>query len=223
VATYEGTLGTFPEDAARAWRVGGYRGLVKEIRRRGWDRVGGYVRRLVIETDLSQLGEIAPPVGVDIRPFTWNDWSLLGDMARHRLVPEFDEAAARGRICLVAWRQRQAVGYAWFSDTIESRHESEGLLLPDDATFVWEVEVSRDEHDVAAALMRAGLWLARERGFRRSWMIGHPDNVATLCTVAEVAPSSVLGTVARVKVLAWVRSWYRGLSSPVPIRALVSR
>jgi hypothetical protein len=33
----------------------------------------------------------------------------------------------------------------------------------------------------------------------------------------------VLGTVARVKVLAWVRSWYRGLSSPVPIRALVSR
>ena len=223
MAKYEGTLGTFSDDAARAWRAGGWAGLVKEIRRRVWDGIGGYVRRVVIETDLSQLGDISPPGSVDIRPFAWSDWSLLGDMARHRLAPQFDEAAALGRICLVAWRERQAVGYAWFSDRIENRHEGYDLLLPDDATFIWEVEVSRDDQEVAAALIRAGLWLARERGFRRSWMIAHPDNVATLCTVAQVAPSSMLGTAARVKVLAWMRSWYRALGAPVPIRVLVSR
>ena len=220
---YEGDLRTFREDTARAWRAGGWTGVVNEVRRRVWDQIGGYVRRLVIETDLSQLGEISPPVSVDIRPFAWTDWTLLGDMARHRLASQFDAAAAAGRICLVAWRQRQAVGYAWFADTADRHHDTYGLLLPDDATFIWQVEVSRDDQEVAAALIRAGLWLARTRGFRRSWMIAHPDNVATLCTVADVAPSSVLGTVARVKVLAWMRSWYRGLSAPVPIRIPLSR
>src|SRR5438105_3698106 len=136
---------SFPEDVARAWRAGGWSGVLKELRHRVWDRMGGYVRRTVIETDLAELGEIYPPLSVDIRPFNRTDWSLLGDMARHRLAPEFDEAAALGRICLVAWRHRQAVGYAWFSDYIEDRQKSYNLPLPNDATFIWAVEVSRNE------------------------------------------------------------------------------
>ena len=153
-------------------------------------------------------------------------------MARHRLASQFDAAAAAGRICLVAWRQRQAVGYAWFADTADSHDDTYGhgltitigSLIPSPAGGAPSANPpAPDDQEVAAALIRAGLWLARTRGFRRSWMIAHPDDVATLCTVADVAPSSVLGTVGRVKVLAWMRSWYRGLSAPVPIRIPLSR
>ena len=71
---------------------------------------------------------------------------------------------------------------------------------------------------VAAALLSTGLQWGRDRGFQHSWMIIHPDNVASLRAIASVAPSRVLGTVARIKVLSWVRSRYRALSAPVPIQ-----
>jgi hypothetical protein len=48
-------------------------------------------------------------------------------------------------------------------------------------------------------------------------MIIQPDNIASLRAIASVAPSRVLGTVARIKVLSWMRSRYRALSAPVPI------
>jgi hypothetical protein len=66
-------------------------------------------------------------------------------------------------------------------------------------------------------LLSQGLQLGRERGFQRSWMIIHPDNIASLRAIASIAPSRVLGTVARLKVLSWMRSRYRALSAPVPI------
>jgi GNAT superfamily N-acetyltransferase len=216
---YIADIRSFPGDAVRAWRAGGWTAVQEEIRKRTLDRVGGYVRRFVIETDLSRLAEMPPPEGVDIRVFSGPDWLLLGDMARSRLAPRFGEAAAAGRICLVAWKRRQAVGYAWFSPSIESRHESYDLPLPADTIYVWQVEVTRSERreDVAAALLSNGLRLGRERGFQRSWIIVHPDNIGSLRAIASVAPSRVLGTVARLKVLSWMRSRYRALSAPVPI------
>ena len=146
-------------------------------------------------------------------------------MGRSRLVPQFGEATAAGRICLVAWKRRQAVGYAWFSPVIESRHESYDLLLPSDTIYIWQVEVSRNERrqGVATALLSSGLKFGRDQGYRRSWIIIHPDNVASLRTIASLAPSRVLGTVARLKVLSWMRSWYSALSSPVPIEIPVTR
>lgn len=218
-------LRNFPVDAARAWRVGGWTEVREEIRKRTLDRVGGYVRRFVIETDLSRLAEVAAPEGVEIRPFEGPDWSLLGDMTRSRLTHGFDEATAAGRICLVAWKRRQAVGYAWFSPRIENRYENYALPLPADTIYIWQVEVSRSERrqGVAAALLSSGLQLARTRNFCRSWIIVHPDNVASLRTIASVAPSRVLGTVARIKVLSWIHSRYRALSAPVQLEGMLSR
>ncbi len=216
---------TFPGDTLRAWRTGGWAGVRDELQRRTLDRLGGYVRRFVVETDLARLAEMAPPDEVEIRPFSGPDWLLLGDMARSRLAPQFGQAAAAGRTCLVAWNRRQAVGYAWFSPSVETRHESYDLQLPSDAIYIWQLEVVRAERrrGVAAALLSSGLMLSRAHGFRRSWMIIQPDDVASLRAIASVAPSRVLGTVARVKVLSWMRSRYRALSAPVPIEGTLSR
>ncbi len=117
------------------------------------------------------------------------------------------------------------MGYAWFSPRIENRHESYDLPLPADTIYIWQVEVSRSERrqGVAAALLSSGLQLARTRNFCRSWIIIHPDNVASLRTIASVAPSRVLGTVARIKVLSWIHSRYRALSAPVHIEGTLSR
>jgi GNAT superfamily N-acetyltransferase len=218
-------LRTLPGDVARAWRASGWVAVRDELRKRTVDRIGGYVRRYVVETDLSRLADIAPPREVEIRVFQGSDWNLLGDMLRSRLVHQFGQAAAEGRICLVAWSRRRAVGYAWLSPAVESRHECYDLPLPSDAIYIWQVEVLRGERrpGVAAALLSSGLRLGRERGFRRSWMIVHPDRIAVLGAIAGVAPSRVLGTVARLKVLSWIRSRYRALSAPVPIEITLTR
>ena len=216
---YVDDVRTFPGDALRARRAGGWSAVRDELRKRTVDRLGGYARRFVVETDLTRLAEMSPPEEVEIRAFSGPDWLLLGDMARSRLIDQFGEAAAAGRVCLVAWKRRQAVGYAWFSPTIEGRHESYDLPLPPNAIYIWQLEVARHERrqGVAAALLSSGLQLSRDRGFQRSWMIIQPDNIASLRAIASVAPSRVLGTVARIKVLSWMRSRYRALSAPVPI------
>ena len=219
---YASDVRTFPADAARAWRTAGWEAVRGEVRRRTLDRIGVYGRRFVIETDLSRLAELTPPSEVDIRPFSGGDWSLLGDMMRAQLTSQFDEAAAAGRTCLVAWKRRHAVGYAWFSTKIESRHERYDLPLPSDTVYIQQIEVSREErgHGVAAALLSAGLRLGRERGFHRSWIIVDPKNLASVPAIASVAPSRVLGIVARLRLLGWMRCRYRALHTPVPIETL---
>ena len=225
LAKYVHDIRTFPEDAVRAWRAAGGTGVRDEIRRRTLDRVGGYVRRFVLEADLSGLVDMPAPDGVDIRPFSGPDWLLLGDMARSHLGPRFHEAAGAGRTCLVAWKQRQAVGYIWFSPAVEVRHESYDLQLPPYTNYIWQIEVIRHErrHGVAAALLSRGLKLSWDEGFQRSWMVVHPKKVGSLRSIARVAPTRVLGTVARIKVLSWMRSWYRSLNAPVPIELTLPR
>ena len=225
LAQFVQDIRTFPEDAVRAWRAGGGVAVREEIRRRTLDRVGGYVRRFVVEADLSGLVDMPPPDGVDIRPFSGPDWLLLGDMARTHLALSFYEAAAAGRICLVAWKQRQAVGYIWFSPAVEVQHESYDLQLPPYTNYIWQIEVVRHErrHGVAAALLSRGLRLSRDEGFQRSWMMVHPKKVGSLRSIPRVAPARVLGTVARIKVLSWMRSWYRSLNAPVSIELTLPR
>jgi GNAT superfamily N-acetyltransferase len=214
---------TFPADAARAWRAGGWPAVLEEMRRRVFDRVGGYERRYVVEVDLSGLTDRPLPAEVEILPFSGPDWLLLGDMARSQLIPRFSGAAAAGRVCLVAWKRRRAVGYAWFSSQIESRHESYDLPLPAYTNCIWQLEVTRSERrqGIAAALLSRGLTLSRDRGFQRSWIIIHPRNLSSFQALAGVAPTQVLGTVACIKILSRMRSWYRALSAPVPIELSV--
>ena len=194
-----------------------------EIRRRAFDPIGGYRRRYLVEADLVRLAELDPPSGVEIRPFNGPDWSLMGDIVPERLTSQFDDAAAAGRTCLVAWKRRQAVGYAWFSTKIESRHERYDLPLPPDAVYIQQIEVSPDERrqGLAAALLSAGLRNGRDRGFHRSWIILDPRNAASVRTIASVAPSRVLGIVRRLRLLGWMRCQYRALHAPVRIEPLM--
>ncbi len=181
-------------------------------------------RKYLIEADLTRLAELAPPSDVDIRRFSGPDWTLLGDMLQGGRAEEFDQAAAAGRTCLVAWKRRRAVGYAWFSSTIESRHERYDLPLPSDAVYIHQLRVRRSERrqGVASALLSAGLRHGRDRGLRRSWIILDPGNVASVRTIAGVAPSLVLGVVSRLRLPGWIRCWYRALHAPFPIQIRAS-
>ena len=212
-------LRSLSRDVLRAWRLGRWLSALEELWLGTLARLGGYGRRFVVEADLTRLAEMTMPDQIEVRVFLANDWALLGDLARERLAPQFDCAADAGRICLVAWRQRRALGYAWFSPKVEGEHEDYDLPLPSDAMYISQLYVAPDEQprEVAAALLGAGLRLWRDRGFRRTWVILHPNRLTSLCPVATLAPSKVLGTVARLKVFAWMRSWYRALHVPVPI------
>lgn len=217
---YVNDLKTFPDDAARAWRSDGVAGVWLELRRRTVDRAGGYSSYLVIEADISTVREIPMPDGIEIRPFTGPDWSLLGDLAGYRRTRCFAAAAEAGRVCLVAWRGSTAVGYIWFSDAIEQRHENFELPLPVDATYLSQIQVARSERGrgVGAALASFGLLLEKGQGHRRAWMMIRSDNLAPQSIIASLAPSRVLGTVSRVKMTSWMRTRFLVLTTPQPLR-----
>jgi GNAT superfamily N-acetyltransferase len=219
---YVNDLETFPQDAVRAWRSAGAAGVWLETRRRTIDRAGGYSSYLVIEADLSTTREIPVPDGIEIRPFTGDDWTRLGDLAGHRLTRSFAAAAGAGRVCLVAWRGPTAVGYIWFSPAIEQHYENFTLPLPMDAVYLWQIQVSRSERrrGVGAALVNWGLRMAWQQGNRRSWMITRRDNLAAQSTITSVASSRVLGTVRRIKVRSWMHTRFLMLPTPQSLRVV---
>jgi len=188
------------------------------------DRLGGYGQKFVVETDLSRLAELDPPSEVDIRPFKEADWSLLGDIMPKSLTVELDDPGAEGRTCLVAWKRRHAVGYAWFYPEVDCKHERCALPLPPDAVYIRQLEVDRSERrqGLAAALLSAGLKLRRDQGYQRSWVVLDPKNTASVRTIASVAPCQVLGTVAWLRIFGWIRCRYRTLHAPFPIDTRLS-
>ncbi|MEO8090881.1 MAG: GNAT family N-acetyltransferase [Gemmatimonadales bacterium] len=218
---YVSDLEAFPQDAVRAWRSAGAAGVWLETRRRTFDRAGGYSRYLVVEADLSTTRDIPVPDGVEIRPFTGDDWTLLGDMAGHRLTKCFAAAAGSGRVCLVAWRGSTAVGHIWFSPAIEQRYENFALPLPSEAIYLWQIQVSRSERrkGVGAALGSCGLRAARQQGNRLAWMITRSDNLAAQRSLASVASSRVVGTLTRIKVRSWMHTRFLLLPVPQPLPA----
>jgi hypothetical protein len=46
-AGYLSDVRSFPGDALRAWRIGGWDGVREELQKLTLDRLGGYVRRFV--------------------------------------------------------------------------------------------------------------------------------------------------------------------------------
>jgi ribosomal protein S18 acetylase RimI-like enzyme len=216
---YARDLRSLPNDVAAAWRSDGAAGVTLQLRRRSIDRLGGYVRYIVIEADMLPL-QPHDPSDCEIRCFTDADWSLLGDLVPLRLVAIFEAARSAGRICLVAWQGTTAEGYIWLSPSVEERHENFALELPADAIYLWQIQVTRSarRRGVGAALIRAAFHLAAERGVRRSWMITRRDNIAAQRTIAAVSSCRVLGTLSRVKVAAWMRSSFVRFPEPFQLR-----
>jgi GNAT superfamily N-acetyltransferase len=219
---YAHDLRTFPRDATSAWHSAGGKGVWDEVRRRTLDRLGGYTARLLVETDLTRLADIPSPEGLEIREFAGPDWSAMGQLVRragHRQAA----AAAAGRVCLVAWREGQAVGCAWFSGRLERRYEGYDLPMPADTVYIWQVEVVPEERrrGVAAALVASGLQRARTDGSLRGWAIVDRRNRASLRSFAKLGPSHVVGSVARLKVGSWMRSQCRPLPVPIPTKAVI--
>src|SRR4051794_41890151 len=88
---------TFPSDGLRAWRTGGWLALRKEIRRRTLGRLGGYVRRVLIETDLHRLGGAGLPPRGGIPPFYRPHWTPPGENGPSREPPQVGGAQGAGR------------------------------------------------------------------------------------------------------------------------------
>lgn len=214
---------TLPRDAASAWRTDGAAGVWTELRRRTVDRAAGYVRYIVLEADLECFERVPAPDGVVIRPFTDPDWASLGALVTCRVAPVFTAALRAGRVCLVAWRGSEALGYIWFSPAVEHRYESFALPLPPDTIYLWQLQVTRSarRQGLGGALISAGFEWAVQQGFRRSWMITSPANTAAQKTVTTVTAGRVLGSISRVKVASWMHSRYAPLQESLPLKGYI--
>jgi ribosomal protein S18 acetylase RimI-like enzyme len=97
---------------------------------------------------------------------------------------------ARGRHCLIAWRNEQPVGYTWVSAGIGPDVSVWPLpfQFPSDAAYLWNLYVLPSERSsgIGTALARARLQLARELGFREGWRMVAPTNRASLRTVQKI-------------------------------------
>jgi GNAT superfamily N-acetyltransferase len=221
---YYEDLRTFPADAGEAWRTGGWRGVWDDLRGRTLDRIGNYARHYVIEIDLTQLGELRLPSGIEVGPYNGPDWEVLGDVVGRRVAGQHAEAAAAGRLCVVAWKDGRAIGCSWLSNRIQMRYESYDLPLPPDAVYILGTHVSPAARGlgVGPALIGTVLRLARQQGRNRAWTMIHPDNRASLRATVKVAPGRILGTVARVKLLSWMFNRFRRLDAPLPLEAALT-
>jgi hypothetical protein len=123
---YARDLRSLPNDVAAAWRSDGAAGVTLQLRRRSIDRLGGYVRYIVIEADMLPLQPHAPS-DCEISCFTDADWSLLGDLVPLRLVAIFEDA-------------RRSGGSAWSRGTARRLRDTSGSRLGlrrDTRTSLW--------------------------------------------------------------------------------------
>ncbi|CAN5142259.1 hypothetical protein BH23GEM4_BH23GEM4_01360 [soil metagenome] len=203
---------TFPADAAFGWRNEGWRGVWREVRERTLVRVYRRTRFYLIDQDLHAVNDVPPPAGVVIEPFE-GEWERLAPVATRRQRDRFRRIAGADRVCLVAWRGSEPIGYTWYSLRIEPRVETYDLPLPADATYGWGLYVPPAERGggIGSALVTARLRHARERGFRRSWRIVAVRNAAALRTVEKAVGSGsrVLGEVDFLKLGGRHRTHFR--------------
>jgi GNAT superfamily N-acetyltransferase len=195
---------TFPRDAALAYRNGGVREIWKAIAPRTVYRVIRTGRLVVFAQRLDQAPDIQPPEGVSIASVTAGDWDALTALVPQREMPRFRSLVAAGRHCLVAWRGRQPIGYAWVAERIGPDVTQVPLALPPDAAYLWDLYVVPTErcHGIGSALASARCRIARERGFREGWRMIAPTNHASVRTLVRSGPAiRVIGEFRFVKLI----------------------
>lgn len=213
LAAYSRDLQTLPGDAALAWRWEGARGVWNQLAERTVRRIVRRGRYIIIAQRLDQARDVTPPPGVTIAPFSGLDWSQLAGIATQRDRDSFRRLSERGRVCLVAWRERRPIGYTWFSERIDPEVETLPVPLPACAAYSTDlyVDVSERNSGVGSALVSARLRLARERGFSESWRMIAPKNRASFRTLEKTAGrgARIVGEVSSLKVFRWVHARFR--------------
>jgi GNAT superfamily N-acetyltransferase len=135
-----------------------------------------------------------------------------------RQLDGFRRLQANGRICLVAWRDGRAVGYAWVAERLGPDVTRCPIPLPPHAAYLWDLYVVPSErgNGVGTALAAARLTAARERGFREGWRMIGPDNAASLRTLRSGRALRVVGEVRFVQFLGVLRARFLPCLPPAP-------
>ena len=197
IFSYWRRVAHFPRDSHIAWRTSSWSG-VKNLLPYGSVYRGG--KLLVIEQDLERVHSVSPPEDVEIELFD-GDVSRLFSILPTATREAFNARFAAGRSCLLASRSSNVVGYTWLSPRIDSDIEFLPLALPDDAVYLWDLFVPRNERGggIGSALTGARLALAKQWGFRFGWRAVSPENKPSMRTVEKTGGSQVLGEL----------SWYQ--------------
>jgi len=157
------------------------------------------VRLVVIEQDTGAIAHVAMPAGVRIAPLegTPREDAALDRLLTSGIRGDFAHRLAAGRECLVAWRGDRAIGYTWMSRTVDPAVESLPLALPDDAAYLWDLFVVRDERGsgVGSALTQARLAWAHDAGFARGWRAISPRNRPSVRTAEKTGAVRILGEI----------------------------
>jgi GNAT superfamily N-acetyltransferase len=197
---------TLPADAWLAYQREGVRGVWKSVAARSLHRVfrAGHVAVLVYSLEPEQ--EAALPAGVTITSATDHDWTALGGLVGQRELSEFRHLHAGGHRCLIAWRGREPVGYAWVAD-----HPGPDVTIwplsfefPGSAAYLCKLYVLPSErgHGIGPALTRAQIRVAWESGFREGWGMVATSNRASLRSIQKSSSGArVVGEVRFLQLL----------------------
>jgi ribosomal protein S18 acetylase RimI-like enzyme len=214
---YLDDLRTLPADALLGYRHEGMRGIWKSVAARSVHRLVRVGHLIVFAHSVDGVVEPSLPPGIRIALASDQDWSALAAVAGEREVSRFRTLLARGRRCLIAWRDQTPVGYAWLADQIGPDVVVWPLPLefPASAAYLWNLYVLPTERSngIGSALARARLRLAKEKGFREGWRMVSPSNEPSLRTVRKSASGTrVVGEIRFVQLLG--RSYARFIPHP---------
>ncbi len=183
-------------DVAVGLRTAGPGGFLRQVLDIALGGVRARYELMVIEQRLDELEPRGAPAGVEIRPLEGSPdqlSSILTSRARER----FDARLLANRICLVAWRGEDPVGYTWISPAIDPRVEELPLALPPDAAYMWDLFVLRSERGsgIGSALTSARLEWGRQAGYAKGWRAISPTNRPSIRTAEKTGRMQVLGEI----------------------------
>lgn len=213
-------LRTLPADATLAYRIDGARGVWKAVAARSLHRVVRTGRLIVFAQTLGEGRPPTLPSGVRITKLKAEDCDALAMLVGRKEIERFRHLLINGRHCVVAWRDRRPVGYAWVAEQIgpDVTLWPVPFHFPGDAAYLWNLYVlpSERSNGIGSALAKARLQVARERGFREGWRMVAPSNGASLRTVQKSNEATrVVGELRFVELFS--RSYAR--FTPYPVKS----
>ena len=163
---------------------------------RTFDRISRRGLALLLENVVADVPYLPLPDGVRIAPFAGPDWTPFLALTTEKRLEKFRKRIARGRECLVAWRDERPVGFTWISRRMDPDIETYALPLPADAAYHWDLYVASAERGSGLGTALANYRLQHTRdSYRLGWRLIDVDNGASQKTAQRTASPStrVLG------------------------------